>query len=74
MQVIVFPNKTGVSVMYPMPEFADKIEEVAQKDVPFETTYRIMDVKDLPPRESRDRWFWTEEGPLGVAEEVVATE
>lgn len=71
MQVVVFPNENGVAIMYPAPEFADQIEAVAKKDVPADTPYRIMDVKDLPSRETRDLWFWTEEGPLGVKEPVV---
>lgn len=73
MQVIVFPNENGVSIMYPAPEFADQIEAVAKKDVPADTPYRIMDVNDLPNRDTRDLWYWTTEGPLGI-KEVPVTE
>jgi len=71
MQVIIFPNENGVAVMYPAPEFEDQVEAVAKKDVPAGTVYRIIDVKDLPSRETRNLWFWTEDGPLGVREPVV---
>lgn len=74
MKIIAFPYNGSVAIIWPSPDFADQLEAVAQKDVPANTIYRIMDVKDLPSRETRDRWLWTEEGPLGVAEEVVATE
>lgn len=70
MQVIIFPNDNGgVSVVIPAPEFADQIEAVANKDVPVGKSWRIVDDKFLPPRDSRDRWLWTESGPLDVAPE-----
>lgn len=72
MQIIIFPNDNGgVSVIYPTPDFADQIEAVAAKDVPEGKAWRIMDESDLPDRESRDRWTWTETGPLGVAADPV---
>jgi hypothetical protein len=71
MKVIVFPYNDAVALIWPTPEFEDQIEAVAQKDVPADTIYRIMDVKDLPSRETRDLWFWTEDGPLGIKEPVV---
>jgi hypothetical protein len=68
MQVILFPNdNSGVVVIIPAPEFADQIENVANKDVPAGKPWRIVDDKTLPPRESRDRWLWTESGLLAVA-------
>jgi hypothetical protein len=33
-----------------------------------------MQVIILPPRDSRDRWLWTESGPLDVAPEATPTE
>ena len=37
MQVIIFPNENGgVSVITPTPEYADQVEAVARKDVPFQ--------------------------------------
>ena len=75
MQVILFPNDNGgVSVIIPAPEFADQIEAVAQKDVPAGKSWRIVDDSTLPSRDSRDRWLWTEAGPLDVAPEPAPEE
>lgn len=70
MQVIIFPSDNGsVVVIIPAPEFADQIEAVANKDVPAGKSWRIVDDSTLPSRDSRDRWLWTEEGPLDIASE-----
>jgi hypothetical protein len=70
MQVIIFPQDDNkVAVIIPAPEFADQIEAVATKDVPAGKPWRIVDNSELPPRASRDRWLWTESGPLDVAPE-----
>jgi hypothetical protein len=70
MQIIIFPQDDNkVSVVVPAPEFADQIEAVAQKDVPAGKLWRIIDDSELPSRDSRDRWLWTESGPLAVAPE-----
>lgn len=64
---IIYPNEDGgVSVIVPAPEFADQILAVADKDVPEGKPWRIVSEDDLPPREFRDSWLWTDEGPLGV--------
>lgn len=69
MQVIIFPNEDGgVSVIYPAPEFADQINAVAAKDVPAGKPWRIISEDDLPSREHRNLWQWTESGPLSVSE------
>lgn len=69
MQVIIFPQDNGsVSVIYPAPEFADQIEAVAAKDVPDGKPWRIIDAADLPSRDSRDNWRWTDSGTLEVSE------
>lgn len=69
MQVIIFPQDNGgVSVIYPAPEFADQIEAVAAKDVPDGKARRVIDAADLPSRDSRDNWRWTDSGPLAIAE------
>ena len=68
MQVIIFPQDDNkVSVVIPAPEFAEQIEAVAAKDVPSGKPWRIIDDSELPSRESRDRWVWTNEGPLSVS-------
>jgi hypothetical protein len=70
MQVIIFPQDDNkVSVITPAPEFADQIEAVAQKDVPAGKPWRIIDDSELPSRDSRDRWLWSESGSLDVATE-----
>lgn len=69
MQVIIFQQgHGGVSVIYPAPEYADQVEEVARADVPEGAAWRIVSLAELPPRESRDRWRWTDSGPLKVSE------
>lgn len=69
MQVIIFSQDNGVvSVITPASEYADQIEAVAIKDVPEGKPWRIIDAAELPPRESRDRWRWTDSGPLEVSE------
>ena len=75
MQVIIFSQDNGgVSVIIPAPEFANQIEAVAQKDVPAGKPFRIIDNSELPLRDSRDRWLWTETGPLDVAPEPAPEE
>lgn len=65
---IVYQDGAGVSVITPAPEYADQIEAVAQRDVPTGAAWRIMDDSELPTRDTRDRWAWTESGPLAIAE------
>lgn len=70
MQVILFPNDNGgVAVIIPAPEFAGQIDAVANKDVPAGKPWRIVDDSILPSRDSRDRWIWNDEGPIGLAPE-----
>lgn len=70
MQVIIFPqDENKVSVIIPAPEYADQIEAVAYKDVPAGKSWRIVDINELPSREFRDKWQWTESGPLNIAKE-----
>lgn len=70
MQVIIFPQESGgVSVITPAPEYAGQIEAVAAKDVPAGKAWRIIDASELPSRDTRDRWRWTDSGPLAVAPE-----
>lgn len=72
MQVIIFPeNDGGVSVIIPTPEYLDQIEAVAGKDVPKDKPWRIVDDSELPSREFRDQWQWTESGPLTIKTEGV---
>ena len=75
MQVIIFPQDDNkVAVIIPAPEFSDQIEAVAHKDVPAGKAWRIVDNSELPSRNSRDRWLWTESGPLDLAPEPEIAE
>ena len=68
-RIIYEGDNGGVAVIIPAPEFADQIEAIAAKDVPAGKPFRIIDDRELPSRDSRDRWLWTESGPLDVAPE-----
>jgi hypothetical protein len=75
MQVIIFQNDDNkVAVVIPAPEFADQIEAVAQKDVPAGKPWRIVDNSELPSRDVRDLWRWTNSGPLLVSPEFLTKE
>lgn len=70
MQVIIYPNDTGVAVVIPAENCGLTLEQIAQKDVPAEKPWRIVDTAELPPRDVRDRWRWTEAGPLDIEQAV----
>jgi hypothetical protein len=75
MKVIIFPQDDNkVAVVIPAAEFVDQIEAVAHKDVPEGKPFRIIDDSELPSRDVRDRWRWTESGPLDVAPEPEVAE
>jgi len=46
----------GVSVIYPTPEYIDRIEMIADKDTPSGLYYKILNTSELPPRETRSAW------------------
>jgi len=57
MKVIAYTRQDGgVSVIHPAPEFANQIEMIADKDVPNGLYYKILNVSDLPSRETRSAW------------------
>jgi len=58
MQVIIYKNDNGLSVIYPTPEALALygIEAIAQKDVPSGKPYKIIDTVDLPDRSQRNQW------------------
>ena len=62
-QRIIYPNDDGgVSILIPSPEYLAEhtIEELAAKDVPAGTPYKIVDVADIPTdRTFRDAWEYT---------------
>lgn len=59
---IIYPNENGgVSVIVPAPECGLTIEEIAAKDVPAGTPYKIVDVSDIPDdRTFRNAWEYAE--------------
>lgn len=68
MQVIIFRQADDtVAVMFPTPEFADRMQELGEKDVPTGMPWRIIDDADLPT-EPQSSWVWTESGSLGISE------
>jgi hypothetical protein len=61
MKRIIYPTDDGgVAVIIPAPECGLTIEEIAAKDVPEGTPYKIVDVADIPTdRTFRDAWEYT---------------
>ena len=54
-RIIYQNNDGGVSIIIPTGEMS--VEEVAKKDVPASTAYKIVDVSDIPEdRTFRDAW------------------
>lgn len=55
-KVIIYKNPEGnISVLYPSGELP--LDDVALKDVPAETSYKIIDSSEVPPtREGRSEW------------------
>jgi hypothetical protein len=67
MQVIIYQQDDNrVAVVVPALEYSDQLEAVAAKDVPDGRPWRVLNANDLPSRETRDLWRWTESGPLAV--------
>ena len=61
-QVIIYPNTDGgVSIIIPSPNWNGTIEELAAKDVPANTPYKIVDVSEIPSdRTFRNAWEYAE--------------
>lgn len=64
---IIYPNGVGgVAVIIPAPECGLTIEQIALKDVPTGTPYKIVDTSDVPvDRTFREAWeadFTTPDG------------
>jgi hypothetical protein len=56
-QRIIYPTDNGVAVIIPAIECGMTIEEIAAKDVPQGTPYKIVDVADIPSdRTFRNAW------------------
>lgn len=61
-QRIIYPTlEGGVAVIIPAYECGLTIEEIAAKDVPLDTPYKIIDVADVPTdRTFRAAWEYVE--------------
>lgn len=57
-QCIIYPNDNGgVSIVYPVTEEQISLEELANKRVPAEKPYKIINIQDIPEdRTFRDAW------------------
>lgn len=57
-QRIIFPTPDGgVAIIIPAPECGLSIEEIAAKDVPAGTPYKIVDASEIPEdRTFRNAW------------------
>ena len=58
-QVVIFKNDDGrLAVIYPTPEAVEAhgVEAIAVKDVPAGKPYKIINTRNLPPRDQRDGW------------------
>lgn len=55
---IIYPTPDGgVAIIVPAPECGLTIEEIARKDVPHGTDFRIIDADDVPTdRTFRNAW------------------
>lgn len=60
MKVIIYKGENyGVNVVYPAPSWTGTLEELAKKDVPANTPYKIVDVSEIPSdRTFRNAWRW----------------
>ncbi len=68
--IIYQTNDGQVAVVIPATDCGMSVQEIAAKDVPAGHSWRIVQATELPPRESRSRWRWTDSGPLTVEEET----
>jgi hypothetical protein len=59
---IIYPvGNGGVVIIIPSPDCGLTIEEIAKKDVPKGTPYKIVDVSEIPSdRTFRDAWEYVE--------------
>ena len=59
---IIYPTDNGgVAVIIPAINSGLSIEQIAEKDVPAGTPFKIVDVTDIPSdRTFRDAWEYTE--------------
>lgn len=56
MKCIVFKKNGELCVIHPAPKCKLSIDEIASKDVPTGSPYKIVDVSELPSRDFRAAW------------------
>jgi hypothetical protein len=58
---IIYPTpEGGVAIIIPAPECGLTIEQIAAKDVPAGTPYKVVDATDIPSdRTFRNAWEYT---------------
>lgn len=61
-QRIIYPTpEGGVAIIVPAPDCGLTIEQIAAKDVPFRTPYKIVNISDIPyDRTFRNAWEFQE--------------
>lgn len=61
-KLIIYSNENGgVSIVIPSQEWTGTIEQLAQKDVPFGTPYKIVNDTEIPSdRTFRNAWEYVE--------------
>ena len=59
---IIYPTpEGGVAIIVPAPDCGLTIEQIAAKDVPFRTPYKIVNISDIPDdRTFRNAWEYKE--------------
>ncbi len=58
---IIYPTEQGVAILVPAKDCGLTVEEIALKDVPQGTPYKIVDVSEIPTdRTFRDAWEYVE--------------
>jgi len=45
---ILYPREDGVSIIFPASDCGLTIEQIAEKDVPPGTPYKIVDISEIP--------------------------
>ena len=58
--VIVFTTESGLAVVYPTPEFAERLDVVAKGAVPNGAQWAIVEKKNLPYGKPRSSWLWSD--------------
>lgn len=55
-----------IALMTPIMGCGLTVQQIAEKDVPAGSQWRVMLASELPPFEQIDQWRWTDSGPLAV--------